>query len=114
MSCEGGDDGELGDAGGSGDGGRGERCERGSEVGTAYAGDTESGSMERLQESVIERVEEIEAFDRLVAEAMRLGEAIKGFEAAGEIIEGGKEGKVAAVAAEEDVAEVVEAVDGLF
>jgi len=45
---------------------------------------------------------------------MRLGEAIEGFEAAGEIIEGGKEGKVAAVAAEEDVAEVVEAVDGLF
>ena len=45
---------------------------------------------------------------------MRLGEAIEGFEAAGEIIEGGQEGKVAAVAAEEDVAQVVEAVDGLF
>src|SRR6267142_622657 len=102
------DEAELAEAGElAGDGGRGERCERGSEVGTAYAGDTESGSMERLQESVIERVEEIEAFDRLVAEAMRLGEAIEGFEAAGEIIEGGKEGKVAAVAAEEDVAQVV-------
>ena len=63
---------------------------------------------------MIERVEEIEAFDRLVADATRLGEAIEGLETAGEIIEGGKEGKVAAVAGTEDVAEVVEAVDGLF
>ena len=75
-----------------GDGGRREGCERGSEVGPAHPGDVEGGALESLQEGVIERVEEIEAFDRLVADAMRPGEAIEGFEAAGEIIEGGREG----------------------
>src|ERR1700730_11084750 len=70
-ACDAFDDAELAEAGEfAGDGGRGERGERGSEVGAAHAGDIESGSMESLQEGVIERVEEIEAFDRLAADAL--------------------------------------------
>ena len=93
-ACDAFDDAELAEAEDpAGDGCRRERCERGHEVGPAHAGDIEGGALERLQEGVIERVEEIEAFDRLVADAMRPGEAIEGFEAAGEIIEGGQEGR---------------------
>jgi hypothetical protein len=98
----------------AGDGCRRERCEREGEVGRAHVGDIEGGALESLQQSLIEQVEEIEAFDRLVGDAMRPGEAIEGFEAGGEIIEGGQEGQVAAVAGAEDVARVVEAVDGLL
>jgi hypothetical protein len=109
------DDAELSEtAEPAGDGCRRERCERGREVGPAQAGDIEGGALESEQEGVIERVEEIKAFDRLVGDALRPGEAIEGFETAGKIIEGGEEGKVAAVAGEEDVAEVVEAVDALL
>src|SRR6267143_175470 len=115
MSCEGGNDGELGCGGGSGDGGSGDAgevvavgpCDAFDDAELAEAGELagDGGRGERR-----ERGSEVGAAD---AGDIESG-SMESFEAAGEIIESRKEGKVAAVAGEEGVAEVVEAVDGLL
>src|ERR1700686_4876268 len=87
--------------------------ERG-EIGAADAGDVELGILQGAQQGVFERIEEVDALDGLAIAAPRPCQPIEGFDAGRDIVEGRKVREVAAVAGEQDVTKVDQAVDRLL
>ena len=84
------------------------------EVGAAEAGDIESGTLEGRKQGLFGVAEEVEALDGAAVDQTRSGEAVERPDAGREVVQTGEVFEVAAVAAEQDVTEVDEAVDVLF
>src|SRR6266403_1512562 len=93
---------------------RGELVEQREQVGTADAGDVDPRVLQGMQQGVIGPVEEVDALDGLVIDRAGLGKAVEGPDTGGEVIERGEMRQVAAVAGEQDLAQVDQAVDGLL
>jgi hypothetical protein len=83
-------------------------------VGAANAGDIEGGPLKSAQQPLFDGIEEIDAFDGLAGHDARCGKTTEGSGAGREIVEGGEEGEITTIAANQDRAKVGQAVDGLF
>ena len=109
------DDVELAPAGEmSGEGGRRALGEYWQEVGAAEAGDIESGPVQGRKQGLFGVAEEIETPDGAAFDGARLGETVERPDPGREVVQSGEVFEVVAVATEQDVSEVGEAVDVLF
>jgi hypothetical protein len=109
------DDVELAEAGKvSGEGGGRALGEGWQEVGAAEAGNIESRALQGRQQGLFGVAEEVETPGGAAVDGARLGEAVECPDAGREVVQTGEVFEVAAVAAEQDVSEVGEAVDVLF
>jgi len=98
----------------SGEGGGRALGECWQEVGATEAGDIESGTLEGRKQGLFGVAEEVETPDGAAFDGARSGEAVERADAGREVVQTGEVFQVAAVAAEQDVTEVGEAVDVLF
>jgi hypothetical protein len=80
----------------------------------ANAGDIEGRSLKGAQEPLLDWIEEIDAFDGFAGRDAESGETIKRPGAGRETVEGGQVGELTTIAANQDLAKVRQAVDGLF
>ena len=109
------DDAELAQAGeASGEGGGRALGEEWEEVGAPEAGDIESGTLEGRKQGLFGVAEEVETPDAAAFDRVRLGETVERPDTGREVVQTGEVFEVAAVATEQDVTEVSEAVDVLF
>ena len=83
------------------------------EVGAAEAGDVEAGTLQGREPGVFGAVEKVQATDVAAVDGARLGEPVEHPNAGREVVQAGEVFKIAAVATEQDLTQVVEAVDGL-
>ena len=81
------------------------------EVGAADADDVEAGTVQRGEQDLFGVTEEVGAFDGRAVDRARLGEMVERPDAGGEVIEAGEIFEVTAIAAEQDLAQITEAVD---
>src|SRR5213593_1494084 len=84
------------------------------EVGAAQAVDVERRALQGAQQSLFGAREEVQSLDGALALALRFGEAHQIALAAGGVGQRGEELEVAAIATEQNLAQVEQAVDGLF
>ena len=108
------DDAELAQTGElSGEGGGRALGEQRPEVGAAHAGDIEAGTLQGREQALFDAAEKIEALESAPFDGTRLGETVERSDASREVVQTGEVFEIAAVATEQDLTEVVEAVDGL-
>ena len=91
-----------------------ELVENRKKVGAANAGDIDRGPLKNAQQPLFDGIEEIDAFDGLAGHDARCGQTIERPGAGREIVEGGEEGEITTIAAQQDLAKIGQAVDGLF
>ena len=91
-----------------------QRARSGFEVGAAQAVDVELGTLQGAQQRLLGAGEEVQSLDGALTVVLRLGQPSEVALAAGGILQGREELQVAAVAAEQDLAQVDQAIDGLF
>jgi len=84
------------------------------EVGAADAADVEAGTVQGGEQSLLGTAEEVEALDGAAFDGTGLGQTVERSDASREVVQTGEVFEVAAVASEQDVTEVGEAVDVLF
>ena len=84
------------------------------QVGGAHAVDIELGALQGAHKLVLGALKEVQSLDRIVRVATLLGQTVQRPNAGAGIVDGGKELEVAAVAAEQDLAQVDQAVDRLL
>jgi hypothetical protein len=89
-------------------------CRDRKKVGAANAGDIEGRPLKSAQQPLFDGIEEIDAFDGLAGHDARCGKAIERSGAGREIVEGGEEGQIPAISANQDLAKVGRAVDSPF
>ena len=77
---------------------RGQVVEEREEIGPSNAGDIGARVLQGVQKGVVGRIEEVDALDGLVVGSVRLGEAIEGAYAGGEVVDCGEVLEVAAIA----------------
>ena len=98
----------------SGEGGGRALGEEWQEVGAAEAGDVVGGALQERKQGLFGVAEEVEASDGAAFDEARLGETVEGSDTSREVVQTGEVFEVAAVATEQDMTEVGEAVDVLF
>ena len=81
------------------------------QVGAAEAGDVEGRTLDGGKQGLFGATEEVETPDSAAFDGARLGETVEGPDAGNEVVQTGEVFEVAAVAAEQDVTEVGEAID---
>src|SRR5882724_7645337 len=81
----------------------------GREICTAYAMDVEFRALQGPQQSLLGTLEEVQALDRPIALALRLGEPGEFTLAAGGILDSGEELQVASIASGDDLAQIDQA-----
>src|SRR6516225_6463820 len=81
------------------------------EVGAPEAGDIESGTLQGRKQGLFGVAEEVEPPDAAAFDRVRLGETVERPDTGREVVQTGEVFEVAAVAAEQDVTEVGEAID---
>ncbi len=89
-------------------------AEEGQQVGAAETSDIEAGSLEGGEQGLFGAAEKIEAFEDSAFEWTGLGETVERPNASREVVQTGEVFEVAAIAAQQDLTQVLEAVDGLF
>src|SRR5579883_647041 len=98
----------------TGEGCWGKMWKQANQVGAAHAVDIELGTLQGAQKPWLGALEEVQSLDRTLRVAPLLGQAVQRPNAGAVIVDGGKELEVAAVAAEQDLAQVDQAVDRLL
>jgi hypothetical protein len=98
----------------SGEGGGRALGECWQEVGAAAAGDIESGALQGRKQGLFGAAEEVETPDGAAFDGARLGKTVECPDAGREVVKTGEVFEIAAVAAEQNVTEVGEAIDVLF
>src|ERR1700730_7099060 len=98
----------------SGQGGGGKFGEPRLEVGAAYAGDVECWTLQGAEQVLLDGAEEIDWLDGFAVDGARASDPVERSDTGGEIVEGGQIVEIAPIAAEQDVLQVHEAVDGLL
>ena len=98
----------------AGDTGHGEVGQEGFEIGTAHATDVELRALQGAEQGVLSLVEEVEALDAMTVDRFGSGEFVEAATAGGEVIERGEEFEIAAVTAEENLAQIDQTVDRLL
>ena len=88
--------------------------DEGEEVGAAEAADVEAGTVQGGKQGLLGTAEEVETLDDAAFDGTGLRKTVERSDASREVVETGEVFEVAAVATEQDVTEVGEAVDGLF
>src|SRR5215472_16777024 len=97
-----------------GEGGGRASGEQRQEVGAAESGDVEAGALQGGEQGVFGTTEKVAASELAAVDGTGLGETRKLADAGRKIVETGEVFEIAAIAAEQDLSEVLEAVDGLF
>ena len=92
----------------------GEHLQFGEKVGAADAGDVDPWILQGVQQGTLAWFEEVEALDGLVLDLARLCQPVEGTDASGEIIQCGEMGEIAPIAAEQNFAQVDQAVDAFL
>jgi hypothetical protein len=95
------------------DAGRRDLAQEGDEVGTADATDVELGTLKCTQQGLLSGIEEVEALEGLAVDRFGADQPMQVTIAGGKVVQCGEIFEVAAVTAEQDLAQVDEAVDGL-
>jgi hypothetical protein len=96
-----------------GEGGRRALGDQRQEVGAAEAGDVEAGTLQGGEQGLFGAAEKVEALDGAAVDRTGLGETAERPDAGREVVQTGEVFEVAAVATEQDLTQVLEAVDGL-
>ena len=79
----------------------------------AHAGDVEARTLQGREQALFDAAEKIETLESAPFDGTRLGETVERSDASREVVQTGEVFEIAAVATEQDLTEVVEAVDGL-
>ena len=85
-----------------------------SEIASGQTMNVELWSLHRAKQRLVVGVEEVQALEGAVAVGLGMGDALEGALTAAMVVQAGEELEVALVAAEQDFAQVDEAVDGLL
>src|SRR5579885_2474329 len=93
---------------------RGEIRQQADQVSAAHAMDVELGTLQGSEQVLFGALEEVQSLDRAVGISFLLGQAIQCPNAVAMILDGGEELQVPAIASEEDLAQIDEAVDRLL
>jgi hypothetical protein len=83
------------------------------EVGAAQAGDVEAGTLQGREQALFDAAEKIEALEIAPFDGTRLGEPVERADAGREIVQTGEVFEITAVATEQDLTQVHEAIDRL-
>ncbi len=102
---------QTGEAPGEGCGGA--LGDEGPEISAAQAGDVEARTLQGGKEALFGAAEKIEAVDPPAFDGTGLGETVERPDAGREVIQTGEVFEITAIAAEQDLTQVLEAVDGL-
>jgi hypothetical protein len=88
-------------------------AEEGDEVGTADATDVELGTLKCTQQGLLSGIEEVEALEGMAVDRFGADQPMQVTIAGGKVVQCGEIFEIAAVTAEQDLAQVDQAVDGL-
>jgi hypothetical protein len=84
------------------------------QIGAADAGDIDPRILQSVQQRVIDRIKEVDALDGLVVDPARLGKPVERADTGREVVQRRQMLQVAAITAEQDLAQVDQAVDAFL
>src|SRR5271165_4850896 len=97
-----------------GESSRAQAGDKGSQVYSAQSADVELRTLQSAEQCLLASLEEVQPFDQAIFVAAILAEPIQGANPGAVVVEGGQVQQVSSAAAEQDVAQINQAVDGLL